>query len=77
MTERELIERLTTLLCSRMTRAGHLAQVVVQEGRGNCLPPSGGCTPACEEAGTLILEADAYLARTELRQPTLFDREAV
>jgi len=74
MTEVELIRRLTALLCSRMTRVGHLAQVVTQEHRGNCSHRS--CTPACIEAGDLLVAADAYLAEHELsmdRQVSLFE----
>lgn len=78
MNERELIGRLLALVCSRMSKSGHLLQVVTQESRGNCLPPWNGCGPACREAGELILAADAYLTATEARQTTLFDQlEAV
>lgn len=80
MTEVELIRRLTKLLCSRMTSAGHLAQVVLTtEHRGNCLPPSKGCTDWCIEAGDLLLAADAYLAEHEApvdRQVSLFEEVA-
>jgi len=72
--EVELIRRLTELLCSRMTSAGHLAQVVTQEHRGNCTHRA--CTPACIEAGDLLVVADAYLTeyeRTPDRQVSLFE----
>lgn len=74
--ERELIRRLLALLCSRMSKSGHLLQAVTQESRGNCLPPWNGCGPACIEAQAVILAADEYLTATETRQPTLFE-EAV
>lgn len=66
----ELIRRMTALLVSRMTKVGHLAAVVVQEHRGNCSPRA--CTPACEEAGALIVEADHWL--TEYEQAVAVER---
>lgn len=61
--EHELIRDLAELLQSRMTSQGHLAQKVVQEGRGNCLPPSKGCTDECKEAQRLVAATAPYRAR--------------
>lgn len=64
-----LIRRLATLIRSRMTRLGHLAQTVQQEGRGNCLPPSRGCSPACIESQELVALAEPYLRPATVKPP--------
>jgi hypothetical protein len=61
-----LIRRLAQLLQSRMTGAGHLAQVVTQEHRGNC-SAKDGCTPGCLEAQALLLEAEPFMPKAPLR----------
>lgn len=61
--QHELIRRLAMLLRSRMTTAGHLAQVnLTSEHRGNCLPPSRGCSPACLEARALIAATAPFMS---------------
>lgn len=57
-----LIRRLAVLLRSRMTKAGHLAQKVTQERRGNCLPPSRGCSDECKEAQALVALTEPFMA---------------
>ena len=54
-----LILRLADLLCSRMTKAGHLAQVVTWEHRGVCPPKE--CAPSCLEAQTILTQAVEHL----------------
>jgi hypothetical protein len=56
-----LIRRLAVILRSRMSSQGHLLQAVQQEGRGNCLPPSHGCTAACREAQALVALTEPYM----------------
>lgn len=66
-----LIRRLATVLRSRMTTQGHLAQKVVQEGRGNCLPPHKGCTPECREARELVDLTEPFMRETrDLPKPS-------
>jgi hypothetical protein len=62
-----LIRRLGTLLRSRMTGQGHLAQVVQNEGRGNCLPPRDGCWRGCIEAQDLMRLTEPFMATTKAR----------
>ena len=54
-----LILRLARLVQRGMTGAGHLAQLVPQEHRGNCTHLA--CTPACLEAGDLLRTVEPYL----------------
>ena len=56
---RALLETAARIVASRMTGAGHLAQVVTQEHRGNCTVR--GCTPACVEAGDWLVRVDELL----------------
>lgn len=64
-----LIRRLATLLRSRMTTAGHLAQVIDREHRGNCLPPRNGCSAACQEAQALMALTEPFMP-VERTEPT-------
>lgn len=69
-----LILRLANLLHSRLTRAGHLAQVVTWEHRGVCPPKS--CAPSCREAQATLRDALAHLESVlgdEVRQMTSAD----
>lgn len=63
----DLIWRLTELLRTRMTKAGHLAQIVPQEHRGVC--PVGGCAPSCVAAQQAITSAVEYLEAALAEQP--------
>lgn len=62
-----LIARLARLLERGMTKAGHLAQIVHQEHRGNCTVQ--GCTPACLEAQELRRIVQPYLTTQPCVRP--------
>ena len=63
----DLIERAFQIIASRITKAGHLAQLVTQEHWGNCSHRS--CTPGCEEA-------DRWLERQARRSDAARGEEA-
>lgn len=60
--ERALLIRLAPIVARAMTEAGHLAQIVTQEHRGNCSVK--GCTPDCLEAQQVAVDLRAYLKET-------------
>jgi hypothetical protein len=62
-----LLKTAAQIVASRMTKAGHLAQVVTQEHRGNCRHDR--CTPACIEAGDFMVAVDEWLTAHERPQP--------
>jgi hypothetical protein len=59
MTDIALLKTAALIVASRMTHAGHLAQVVTQEHRGSCT--ARGCTPACREAADWLVAVEDYL----------------
>lgn len=65
----ELIQRLIVFLDRVTTRDGHLAQVVAREWRGNCLPPSKGCTPGCMELREVRALVEPFRPKTERPSP--------
>lgn len=68
-----LLKRAARLLDRGLTKSGHLAAIVPQESRGNCLPT---CTPICREWVTVLIEIaeriDTIYAPAQRR---LFDNE--
>lgn len=60
-----LIRRLRELLSSRISKRGHLMQVVVQERLGNC-DARRGCTSACREATELMALTEPYMEKRPL-----------
>lgn len=71
---RALLETAARIVASRMTDAGHLAQVVTQEHRGNCTVR--GCTPGCVEAGGWLVAVDELLLADDENQPVQLRLEA-
>lgn len=68
--QHELIRDLGRLLRTRMTTAGHLAQVnLTSEHRGNCLPPRDGCSDRCLEAQRLLALTEPFMPRAERPAP--------
>lgn len=67
---RALIEELVALLARGLTDAGHAAQIVQNEHRGNCTVR--GCTPLCQRYGAALDAARAWLEG----QPTEVERNA-
>lgn len=63
----ELIQRLIFYLDRAMTTAGHLAQVVPWEHRGNC--PHDRCTPECIEARELSALVEPFRPKAERPAP--------
>jgi hypothetical protein len=59
VTDVALLKTAALIVASRMTNAGHLAQVVTQEHRGSCTVR--GCTPACREAADWLVAVENYL----------------
>lgn len=57
--ERDLIERLATALDARMTKSGHLAQIVSHEHLG--VRSWKGCGKPCLAARLLLIEAAEHL----------------
>jgi hypothetical protein len=72
-----LIRRLATLLRTRVSKSGHLLQAVHQESRGNCLPPSAGCGPACLEAQDLVALTERYMPTAKVERKPVKPRPLV
>lgn len=71
-----LIRRLGLLVRRGMTPAGHLAQLVPQEHRGNCT--HAACTPACIEARDLLSIVEPYLeSRADAPTPARAGRRGI